>query len=212
MKMNKKTNKGSLRTFFKVMKYLKLYKIHFLLSLIFTAASVLLTMYVPILVGETIDLAIGENNVDLAGIAKILQKIMIVVAATGVLQWLINLLNNRMTYGIVKNIRNEAFKKIQALPISYIDSHRSGDIVSRIITDADQFSDGLLMGFTQFFNGILTILVTIVFMLTISKPITLIVVLVTPLSLFVAADNLHNNTTAKILTGLYNPNNPCRSN
>ncbi len=187
MKMNKKTNKGSLRTFFKVMKYLKLYKIHFLLSLIFTAASVLLTMYVPILVGETIDLAIGENNVDLAGIAKILQKIMIVVAATGVLQWLINLLNNRMTYGIVKNIRNEAFKKIQALPISYIDSHRSGDIVSRIITDADQFSDGLLMGFTQFFNGILTILVTIVFMLTISKPITLIVVLVTPLSLFVAA-------------------------
>ena len=185
--MKSKMNKGALRTFFKVMKYLKLYKIHFILSLLLTAVSVILTLYVPILVGEAIDLAIGKDAVDLGGISDILLKIAFMIAATAIAQWLINVLNNRMTYGIVKNIRSEAFRKIQRLPISFIDSHRSGEIVSRMITDADQFSDGLLMGFTQFFNGILTILVTIVFMLTISKPITAIVVLVTPLSLFVAA-------------------------
>ncbi len=185
--MKKKMNKGALKTFIKVMKYLKLYKIHFILSLILTAASVILTLYVPILVGKAIDLAIGEGAVDLDGIAGILAKIAIMILATAAAQWLTGVLNNKMTYGIVKNIRSEAFRKIQKLPISYIDSHRSGDIVSRMITDADQFSDGLLMGFTQFFNGILTILVTIVFMLTISKPITAIVVLVTPLSLFVAS-------------------------
>ena len=185
--MKRKFNKDSLRTFFKVMKYLKLYKIHFILSLILTAVSVILTLYVPILVGKAIDLALGNGNVDLSGISEILIKIAVMIVATAIAQWIIGVLNNRMTYGIVKNIRSEAFRKIQRLPISYIDSHRQGEIVSRMITDADQFSDGLLMGFTQFFNGILTILVTIVFMLTISKPITAIVVLVTPLSLFVAA-------------------------
>ena len=185
--MKKKFNKDSIRTFFKVMKYLKLYKIHFILSLILTAVSVILTLYVPILVGKAIDLALGKGGVDLAGISDILIKIAIMIIATAVAQWIIGVLNNRMTYGIVKNIRSEAFRKIQRLPVSYVDSHRQGEIVSRMITDADQFSDGLLMGFTQFFNGILTILVTIVFMLTISKPITAIVVLVTPLSLFVAA-------------------------
>ena len=185
--MKKKFNKDSIRTFFKVMKYLKLYKIHFILSLILTAVSVILTLYVPILVGKAIDLALGKGGVDLAGISDILIKIAIMIIATAIAQWIIGVLNNRMTYGIVKNIRSEAFRKIQRLPVSYVDSHRQGEIVSRMITDADQFSDGLLMGFTQFFNGILTILVTIVFMLTISKPITAIVVLVTPLSLFVAA-------------------------
>ena len=185
--MKKKMNKGSLRTFFKVMKYLRLYKIHFILSLVLTALSVILTLYVPILVGEAIDLALDKDNVDMLGIGNILVKVAVMIAVTAIAQWLINVINNRMTYGIVKNIRGEAFKKIQKLPISYIDSHRQGEIVSRMITDADQFSDGLLLGFTQFFNGILTILVTIAFMLTISKPITLIVVLVTPLSLFVAS-------------------------
>ena len=185
--MKKSPNKTSLRTFIKVLRYLKLYRLHFALSLLFTAISVILSLYIPILVGDAIDLAIGKGNVDIDGIANILITILISILITALLQWLIGVLNNRMTYGIVKNIRHEAFKKIQSLPISYVDSHRSGEIVSRIITDADQFSDGLLMGFTQFFNGIMTILVTIIFMLTISKPITLIVVIATPASLLVAA-------------------------
>ncbi len=189
--MSKKSNnlslKSSSKTFFKVLKYLKKYRFHFILSLIFTAIVVGLTLYVPILIGNAIDLAIGVNNVDIAEIGKILLTVGICIAITAVLQWLINVLNNQMTYGIVKNVRHEAFKRIQSFPVSYIDSHRSGDIVSRIIADSDQFSDGLLMGFTQFFNGIMTILGTLVFMFLINPWITLIVLFVTPLSLFVAA-------------------------
>ena len=181
------TSIGSLQTFLRVLRYLKIYRIHFALSLLFTAASVGLTLYVPILVGEAIDLAIDAGKVSFDGIADILLRIGIAIVLTAFLQWLINVLNNRMTYGIVRNIRHEAFVRIQSFPLSYIDSHRTGEIVSRVITDVDQFSDGLLLGFTQFFNGILTILGTIGFMLIISPPITLIVVLVTPLSLFVAA-------------------------
>ncbi len=185
--MKKTSAKGSVKTFMKVLKYLKIYRVHFILSLIFTAVSVALTLYVPILVGEAIDLALGEGKVDFAGIETILLKIVAAVLITAVLQWLINVLNNRMTYGIVCNIRREAFVKIQKFPISYIDSHPSGEIVSRIISDAEQFSDGLLLGFTQFFNGIITILGTLIFMLTISPPITAIVVIITPASLFAAA-------------------------
>ncbi len=189
--MSKKANKISLKassaTFFKVLKYLKKYRILFILSLIFTAAVVGLTLYVPILVGKAIDLAIGVGNIDIEQIGKILLTVGICIAITALLQWLINVLNNRMVYGIVKNVRHEAFERIQSFPVSYIDSNRSGDIVSRIIADSDQFSDGLLMGFTQFFNGIMTILGTIVFMFVINPWITLIVLLVTPLSLFVAA-------------------------
>ena len=184
--MSKKKNKNNIKTFFKILGYLKIYKIHFILSLIFTAISVALTLYVPILVGEAIDLAVGVDNVDIDGIAKILVRIGISVLITAVLQWFINVLNNRMTYGIVKNIRHEAFVRIQKFPISYIDSNRTGDIVSRVITDVDQFADGLLLGFTQFFNGIMTIAGTLIFMITISLPITLLVVILTPLSLFVA--------------------------
>lgn len=187
---NRKTRSGkkkNLKTFGKVLSYLKIYRIHFILSLIFTAVSVALTLYVPILVGDAIDLAIGPDNVDMAGIGRILLKIGISVAVTALLQWIVNVLNNRMTYGIVRNIRHEAFVRIQNVPVSYIDSHRTGEIVSRMITDVDQFSDGLLMGFTQFFSGIMTIIGTLIFMVRISLPITLIVVLVTPLSLFVAA-------------------------
>ncbi len=188
MKDGKKRNfRANAEIFFKVLKYLRAYRIFFILSLLFTAASVALTLYVPILIGRAIDKAIGAGNVDLQGIAEILITVGIAVVITAVLQWLINVFNNRMSYGIVRNIRHDAFVRIQQLPVSYIDSHRSGDIVSRMITDADQFSDGLLMGFTQFFNGIMTIIGTLVFMLTISAPVTLIVVLVTPLSLFVAA-------------------------
>ena len=185
--MKKTKNTRSVGTFIKVLKYLKVYRLHFALSLIFTAITVALTLYVPILVGKAIDLAIGKGQVDFDGIGKILMNILVSILITALLQWLINVLNNRMTYGIVKNIRQEAFVKLQKFPVSYIDSHRSGEIVSRMITDVDQFSDGLLMGFTQFFNGIMTILGTIVFMLLISPPITAIVVIITPASLFVAA-------------------------
>lgn len=185
--MRLKDSKGKLKTFFKILSYLKIYRIHFVLSLLFTAVSVALTLYVPILVGKAIDLAIGAGNVDLDGIAVLLVKIAVAVIITAVLQWLINVLNNRMTYGIVKNIRHEAFVKIQSFPVAYMDSHRTGDIVSRVITDTDQFADGLLLGFTQFFNGIMTILGTLLFMIFISPPITLLVVVLTPLSLFAAA-------------------------
>lgn len=185
--MSRKITKTNVKTFFKVMKYLKIYRLHFILSIIFTAISVALTLYVPILVGEAIDLAIGQNNVDVDSIYRILIKIGIAILITALLQWLINVLNNKMTYGIVKNIRHEAFSRIQKLPVSYIDKHQTGEIVSRVITDSDQFSDGLLMGFTQFFNGIMTILGTLIFMITINFWITLVVVVITPLSLFVAA-------------------------
>ena len=185
--MKKSGNTRSVSTFIKVLKYLKVYRLHFALSLFFTAITVALTLYLPILVGKAIDLAVGKGDVDFGGIGRILITILISILITALLQWLINVINNRMTYGIVKNIRKEAFDKLQRFPISYVDSHRSGEIVSRIITDVDQFSDGLLMGFTQFFNGIMTILGTIVFMLLISPPITAIVVIITPASLFVAA-------------------------
>lgn len=184
---NKGSLKGSVSTFFKVLKYLKKYRFHFIVSLIFTAVSVGLTLYVPILVGDAIDLAVGAGNVDMAGILAILFKIGIAVGITALLQWLINVLNNRMVYGIVRNVRHEAFARIQKMPVSFIDSHRSGDVVSRLIADSDQFSDGLLMGFSQFCNGIMTIIGTLIFMFFISPAVTLIVVFITPLSLFVAA-------------------------
>ena len=183
----KKFSKSNVKTFFKVIKYLKKYKVHFIFSIILTAFSVGLTLYVPILVGKAIDLAVGENNVDITAILSILIKIGIAIIATALFQWLINIINNKMTYGIVKNVRHEAFSRIQKLPVSYIDKHQTGEIVSRIITDSDQFSDGLLMGFTQFFNGIMTILGTLIFLVSINLWVTRIVVVITPLSLFVAA-------------------------
>ena len=176
-----------LRTFFKLMGYLKIYRIHFVLSILLTAASVALTLYVPILIGEAIDLAVGVGNVDFDGITAILVKIGIAVAITAALQWIINVLNNRMTYGIVRNIRREAFVKLQSFPVSFMDKQSTGDVVSRVITDVDQFADGLLLGFSQFFNGRRTIAGTLVFMFTINVPITILVVALTPLSLFVAA-------------------------
>ena len=186
--MKKKHNiKGNIKTFGTVLKYLKVYRIHFILSLILTAVSVGLTLYIPILVGQAIDNAIGKDAVDMTAIGAILLKILISVLITGVVTWVVNILNNRMTYGIVKNIRHRAFVKIQSFPISYIDSHRTGEIVSRTITDVDTFADGLLMGFTQLFNGVMTIIGTLIFMFIYSPPVALIVVVVTPLSLFVAS-------------------------
>ena len=183
----KKTKTSNIKTFFEILRYLKRYKIYFFISVILTAFSVSLSVYIPILIGQAIDLAIGAGNVDFSAISKVLFKAGVSILITALCQWIINVLNNRMTYGIVRNVRHEAFVRIQSTPISYIDANKTGDIISRIITDTDQFADGLLLGFTQLFNGILTILGTIVFMLIISPLITLLVIILTPLSLFVSA-------------------------
>ncbi len=183
----KKIGKGNIKTFFEILRYLKKYRIVFVISIILTLFSVALTLYVPILIGNAIDLAVGIGKVDLDGIISILITIAVCIILTALLQWIINVLNNRMTYGIVRNIRHAAFKKIQSFTISYIDSNSTGDTVSRVITDVDQFADGLLLGFTQFSNGAMTIVGTLVFMLLISPYMTLLVVLLTPLSLFVAS-------------------------
>ena len=171
----------------KVLRYLKRYKILFVISLLLAAGIVALTLYIPILVGNAIDLAVDKGLVDFDGIFSILIKIGIVAALTAILQWIMNVCNNRITFGIVRRLRRDAFKKIQSLPLSYLDSRSVGDTVSRVIGDVDQFSDGLLMGFSQLFTGALTILGTIGIMLTINLTVTAVVVLVTPLSLFVAA-------------------------
>ncbi len=177
------TQTGTLR---KVMHYLKRYWFLMALSILFAGLTVATTLYIPILVGRAIDLIIGPGAVDFAGIVRILKEGCVIILATALLQWLMNMINNKITYQVVRDVRNEAFEKIQALPLRYLDQHPSGEVVSRIIADVDQFADGLLMGFTQFFTGVATILGTLVFMLTINVWITLLVVVLTPLSLFVA--------------------------
>ncbi|MBE6647804.1 MAG: ABC transporter ATP-binding protein [Ruminococcaceae bacterium] len=185
--MKKNNSKASFSTVKKVLKYLNKYRFLFALSLILAVIIVAATLYIPILVGQAIDLAIGKGLVDFDGIYQILIKIGVIAAVTALLQWVMNVINNRMTFGIVRRLRRDAFKKIQELPLSYIDSHPVGDTVSRVIGDVDQFSDGLLMGFSQLFTGVLTIVGTLAFMLSINVTITVVVVVVTPLSLFVAA-------------------------
>ena len=170
----------------KVFSYVKRHIPLIVLSIAMAAASVGLTLYVPVLAGNAIDLIIGRGNVDFDGIFRILMTIGIVVAVTALVQWIMNTVNNRITYHVVRDIRNEAFEKIEKLPLSYLDTHPAGETVNRIIADADQFADGLLMGFTQLFTGLLTILATLVFMLCINWKITLAVVILTPLSLFIA--------------------------
>ena len=187
MKKNTSVTRKNKGVVGKVLKYLKAYRLLLALSLILAFATVAFTLYIPILVGKAIDLAIGKGNVDFEGILDILLQIAIFAGLTALLQWLMNVCNNRITFGIVRRVRRDAFEKIQSLPLSYIDSHPVGDTVSRVISDADQFSDGLLVGFSQLFTGILTILGTLVFMFSINVSITLVVIVVTPLSLFVAA-------------------------
>ena len=170
----------------KVLKYIKKYRFLLVLSLVLAAASVALTLYVTVLIGDAIDYIIGENNVDFAAVTEYLIKITVIVCVTALFQWIMNTINNKITYNVVRDIREQAFRKIEILPLKYIDSHSYGDIVSRVIADTDQFADGLLMGFTQFFTGIITIIGTLIFMLTINVSITLVVVVLTPLSLFVA--------------------------
>ena len=183
----KKLQKGSFRAFIRTLSYLKVYSLLFLVSLIFATVNVLVTLYVPILIGEAIDLAVDAGKVDFVSLAPLLTKTAIFVLVGAIAQWLMNVCNNKITYEIVKRVRADAFHKLQRLPISYLDSHPTGETVSKIITDVEQFADGLLMGFSQFFTGILTIVGTLIFMLTIQPKITLVVVLITPLSLFVAA-------------------------
>ena len=170
-----------------VLSYVKKHAFFLVASLFFAAVSVVLTLYVPILTGDAIDLIIEPGKVDFAGIGAILVKIAACIGITAAAQWVMNVCNNRLTYYVVRDIRKDAFKKIEILPLKYIDGHSHGEVVSRVIADVDQFADGLLMGFTQLFTGVITILGTLFFMLTIHPGITLVVVVITPVSLFVAS-------------------------
>lgn len=181
-----KAKKNQIETIKKVLHYLKRYRFFMFFSILFAAVSVALTLYAPILVGAAIDLIVGKDAVDFSGIRIILQRLALIIVITAVLQWLMNTINNKITYHMVKDVRSAAFEKLQILPLSYLDNHTSGEIVSRIITDVDQFADGLLIGFTQLFTGIATIIGTLFFMLTIHPGITAVVAVLTPLSLFVA--------------------------
>ena len=170
----------------KVLSYIKRYRLVVALSLVFAAGSVALTLYVPILTGRAVDLIVAPGDVDFPGILAVLTRIGIAVLLTALMQWLMGVCNNRITYGVVRDIRARAFEKIEMLPLKYVDGHSTGDIVSRVIADVDQFADGLLMGFTQLFTGVITILGTLLFMLSLNVTITLVVVVITPVSLFVA--------------------------
>ncbi len=179
----KKVDKGTL---LKVLRYLGKYKLHIALTLILAAITVGMTLYIPILVGNAIDYIIDAGNVDFNSIYEIIVRIVVIAVATGLLQWAMNSINNKITFQVVRDVRKEAFEKIMILPIQYIDSHAYGQVVSRVIADVDQFADGLLLGFTQLFTGVASILGTLLFMLTINFEITLVVVILTPLSLFIA--------------------------
>ena len=170
----------------KVLDYIGKYKIFLLLSIILAAISVALTLYIPILTGNAVDCILGPGQVDFAGILVILKKMAVIILLTAIVQWLMNACNNKITYQVIRGVRDEAFRKLEILPLKYIDSHAHGDIVSRIIADVDQFSDGLLMGFTQLFTGVITIIGTLLFMISINVTTTLIVVVLTPLSFFIA--------------------------
>lgn len=187
MAKNNKSGYSQSKTLKEVLKYIKKYMFYVVLSVIFAAATVAMTLYVPILTGDAIDLIVGKGNVDFSAVYAIVKKIIIVVGLTALSQWIMNICNNKITYGVIRDIRKDAFEKLEILPLKYIDSHSHGDIVSRVITDVDTFADGLLMGFTQLFTGVITILGTLIFMLTINVKITFVVVLITPISLFVAS-------------------------
>lgn len=180
---NSKKNKGTLK---KVFSYIGKYKYYLILSMIFAAVTVGLTLYAPILIGKAIDCIVTKDNVDFVTMKSILIKVAIIVASTALVQWLMNVCNNKITYNVSRDLRKKAFEKIEILPFSYIDTHSKGDIVTRVITDVDQLSDGFLMGFTQFFTGIITIIGTLAFMLSVNVFITIVVVVVTPLSFFIA--------------------------
>lgn len=183
----KKKSASQKGTVVKVLKRIKKYWLYLAISIVMAAVTVASTLYVPILVGRVVDNIIGPQNVLFDNILTILTQMGIVIAITAVSQWVMNICNNKITYHVTRDIRDEAIEKIEKLPLSYIDAHSYGEIVSRVIADVDQFADGLLMGFTQFFSGVLTIFGTLAFMLSINVLITLIVVVITPLSFFVAS-------------------------
>ena len=184
--MSKKVQKAEKGTLKKVLKYLKPYWALVALSILLSAMIVALTLYVPVLIGRAIDHIIGPGKVDFAAILPLLLRIGVIVAATAAVQWLVNSINNKITYQVVQDVRNQAFRRLQILPLSYIDSHPVGGIVSQVIADVDQFADGLLLGFTQLFTGAATILGTLGFMVSIRPGIAAVVVLLTPLSFVVA--------------------------
>ncbi|MDE6882232.1 MAG: ABC transporter ATP-binding protein/permease [Lachnospiraceae bacterium] len=181
---NDSRQKGTLG---KVLRYIRKYWVYLALSIVMAAVTVTLTLYLPILTGRVIDLIVKEGWVDFDGVFAILKQMAVVIGITAAAQWVMNICNNKMTYRIVQDIRDEAFKRIEILPLKYIDEHSYGEVVSRVIADVDQFADGLLMGFTQFFTGVITILGTLGFMLSVNVGITGVVVLITPLSFLVAA-------------------------
>ena len=183
---NKLTPQQRKATLNRVLHKIRPYSAFVVCSLLVAAVSVAAQLYIPILCGDTIDKMLGKGNVDLAGVLRIAVSILVVAAVAALAQWLLSVCNNRITFSVSRDLRNEALRKIQTLPLSYLDSHPSGDIVSRMVADVDTFADGLLMGFTQLFSGILTIFGTLLFMLRENVPITLVVVCITPLSLVVA--------------------------
>lgn len=185
--MKKIVNEKQKSTLRKVLRYIRRYWIYLGSSIVLAAVTVALTLYLPILIGRAVDFIVARGLVDFAGILAILKEMAMVILLTAAAQWIMNVCNNKITYNVIRDIRKEAFDKIEHLPLKYIDAHSYGEIVSRVVADVDQFADGLLMGFTQFFTGIVTILGTFIFMLTINVRITVAVVVITPISLFVAS-------------------------
>jgi len=184
---DKKERNGSSKNIMKqVLNHIGKYKFYLAFSIEMAAVSVVLTLYIPILTGQAVDCIVGAGAVDFDGIWEILKTMVVIILLTAVVQWLMNTSNNKIAYQVVRDVRDEAFRKLEILPLKYIDGHSHGDIVSRIIADVDQFSDGLLLGFTQLFTGVVTIVGTLLFMLSINVPTTIVVVILTPLSFFIA--------------------------
>ena len=178
---------GSARTLKRVLSYIKKYRVSVIFSIVLATVTVALTLYVPVLTGQAVDCILGPGQVDYQMLVQILLKIAVIVLITAAAQWMMNHINNQITYKVVKDIRTKAFNHLEVLPLSYLDRHPAGDVVSRIIADIDQFSEGLLLGFTQLFTGVMTILGTLLFMLSINPLITLVVVVITPVSFLVAS-------------------------
>ena len=184
--MDKQKKKGQAETLREVVRRLGRYRIFLVFSVLLASVSVALTLYIPKLTGNAVDYIVAKENVNFPGVFQVMLQIGACTLITALAQWLMNVCNNKMTYQVVRDIRNEAFRKIEILPLKYIDSHSSGDMVSRVIADVDQFADGLLMGFTQLFTGVATIVGTFGFMLSVNVSITFVVVLITPVSFLVA--------------------------
>ena len=185
--MEKKDKRYQGRTLRKVLTYIKAYRLYLAMSLVFAVTTVAATLYIPVLTGRAIDHVLAPGQVNFLLLTELLWQMGIIILVTALAQWLMNVCNNKITYEVVQDVRREAFAKIEILPLKYIDGHSHGELVSRVIADVDQFADGLLMGFSQLFTGVVTILGTLLFMLNINLKITLVVVLVTPVSLFVAS-------------------------